>query len=79
MSDVMPDLSLSAMQFFNSSSIHDALTVLAISVMKIRGDSSWFQAQQVFIPKDHRRRQVAGSRRRQMFIHRGSKRQGNGL
>ena len=32
------------------------------------------RAQQVFITKDHRRRQVAGSRGRQKVIHRGSKR-----
>ena len=33
------------------------------------------RAQQVYIAKDYRRRQVAGSRGRQMFIHGGSKRQ----
>jgi hypothetical protein len=32
------------------------------------------RAQQVFIEKDHRRRQVVGSRGRQKVIHRGSKR-----
>jgi hypothetical protein len=41
-----------------------------------RRDRAGFKcrAQQVFIAKDHRRRQVAGSRGRQTVIHRGSKR-----
>ena len=46
----------------------------AICVMNMMGDRACFKrrAQQVFIVKDHRRRQVAGSRGRQKVIHSGS-------
>jgi hypothetical protein len=45
---------------------------VTLPVMDTRGDRVGFKrrAQQVFLGKDHRRRQVAGSRGRQKVIHR---------
>ena len=56
----------------NTHSHTTAKSSLTIGMVQWGETESWFQAQ-VVIVKDHRRRQVAGSRGRQKVIHRGSK------